>query len=60
MWTWDHFFSIERSVLLNGEHDFDHVGSFLEVGASHLIVPGRAPFDLSALGSLLDLAHGRS
>jgi probable F420-dependent oxidoreductase len=48
--------SIERSVLLNGKHDLGHADAFLEAGATHLIVPVRAPFDLSAVRHLLSLA----
>jgi probable F420-dependent oxidoreductase len=48
--------SIERSVLLYGEHDLDHVEAFLAAGATHLIVPVRAPFNLSAVRPLLSLA----
>lgn len=47
--------AIERSVLLNVERD--EPAAFLEAGATHLIVPGRAPFDLSAAERLLGLAR---
>lgn len=48
--------SIERSVLLNAPSDLDDPGAFVEAGASHLIVPCPAPFDLSPVGRLLGLA----
>lgn len=46
---------IERSVLLNHEGDLDRVDGFLEVGATHLIVPSRSPFDLAGVDRLLAL-----
>jgi probable F420-dependent oxidoreductase len=47
--------TIERSVLMNVERD-DPEG-LVDAGAEHLIVPGRVPFDLSAVERLLGLAR---
>jgi len=44
---------IERSVLLRDRADVDHVDDFLEAGAQHLLLPSRAPFDLSGVERLL-------
>jgi probable F420-dependent oxidoreductase len=49
--------SVERSVLLNRDGDLDRVGEFVEAGATHLIVPARAPFDLAAAERLLEAAR---
>lgn len=45
--------AIERTVLLNQAGDLDAVGAFVEAGAQHVIVPARAPFDLSAVERVL-------
>ncbi len=47
---------VERSVLLLERGDRDHVEAFLEAGAQHLILPARAPFDLSELDRVLLVA----
>jgi len=52
--------TIERTVLLNPPRDLDHVDDFLAAGAAHMIVPGRAPFELGDLEALLGLANGGS
>lgn len=45
--------AIERTVLLNQAGDPDSVEAFVEAGAQHVIVPARAPFDLSAVERVL-------
>jgi probable F420-dependent oxidoreductase len=47
---------VERSVLLLGRGDLDRVEDFLETGAQHLILPARAPFDLTELDRVLLVA----
>jgi probable F420-dependent oxidoreductase len=47
---------VERSVLLLGRGDLDRVQDFLETGAQHLILPARAPFDLTELDRVLLVA----
>lgn len=48
---------VERSVLLVGPDDLEHVEDFLAAGAQHLIVPIGAPFHLTPLERLLALAR---
>jgi probable F420-dependent oxidoreductase len=50
--------AIERSVLLNKTGDLDHVREFVDGGADHLIVPARAPFDLTPVERLLAIREG--
>lgn len=45
--------AIERTVLLNPGRDLDAVEAFVEAGAQHLILPARAPFDLSDVERVL-------
>lgn len=47
---------VERSVLLVGPEDPDHVEAFAGAGAQHLILPLRAPFDLGPVERLLEAA----
>jgi probable F420-dependent oxidoreductase len=44
---------IERSVLLMGSDDVEHVQEFLSAGAQHLIVSVGSPFDLTEVERLL-------
>jgi probable F420-dependent oxidoreductase len=45
--------AVERTVLLNQPGDLERVDAFVEAGAQHVIVPARAPFDLSAVERVL-------
>jgi probable F420-dependent oxidoreductase len=45
--------AIERTVLLNGRGDLEGVDAFVQAGARLVIVPARAPFDLSAVERVL-------
>ena len=45
--------AIERTVLLNEPGDLDGVDAFVQAGAQHVIVPVRAPFDLSPVERVL-------
>jgi probable F420-dependent oxidoreductase len=47
--------AIERTVLLNQPGDVDGVDAYVEAGAQRVIVPARAPFDLSAVERVLAL-----
>ena len=44
---------IERTVLVNQPGDLDAVDAFVKAGAQHVIVPARAPFDLSHVERVL-------
>ena len=48
---------IERTVLLRQGETADDVDGFLQAGAQHLILPVRAPFDLSGLESFVKDAN---
>jgi hypothetical protein len=48
---------IERSVLLSAPEDIDQIDDFVRAGARHLIVPAKAPFDLSSLRYVLGSAR---
>lgn len=50
--------SIERSVLLIQPGDVDQVEEFVEAGGQHLIISGRAPFDLGEFDRNLLIARG--
>jgi len=52
--------AIERSVLVNEPGDLDHIDEFAELGAQEIIVPARAPFDLTDLAKVLRMADGRT
>jgi len=45
--------AIERTVLLNGRGDLEGVDAFVQAGARLVIVPARAPFDLSDVERVL-------
>lgn len=49
--------SIERSVLANQPGDTDRIAEFAAAGAEHIIVPARAPFDLTDVHAIVRLAH---
>ncbi|MGQ0668654.1 MAG: LLM class F420-dependent oxidoreductase [Actinomycetota bacterium] len=49
--------AIERTCSVNDE-DLENVDAFLAAGAQHLIIRGKAPFDLGPLGRLLEAARG--
>jgi len=50
--------SIERSVLVNGAGDLDHIEEFTAAGAQEIIVPAQAPFDLADVEAVLRIAGG--
>jgi probable F420-dependent oxidoreductase len=49
--------TIERSVLLDGPADVDHIDEFAVAGAREIIVPAQAPLDLAAVGAALRAAR---
>lgn len=49
--------SIERSVLANQPGDTDRIAEFAAAGAEHIIVPARAPFDLTDVHAIVRLAQ---
>ena len=48
---------IERTVLLRDREDLGRIAEYLDVGAQHLVLPVRAPFDLSPIERLLEVAR---
>jgi probable F420-dependent oxidoreductase len=49
--------AIERTVAVNDPAELDRVDAYLEAGATHVILGVGAPFDLSDVQRLLDLAR---
>lgn len=49
---------VERTVLLNQPGDLDRIEEFVAAGATHVMVPARAPFDLGELEAVIRIASG--
>lgn len=49
---------IERSVLVNGPRDLEHIPEFLAAGAQHIIAPVGAPFGFRHIERLLSQVQG--
>ena len=52
--------AIERTVLVNQPGDLDHIDEFAAAGAQEIIVPSRAPFDLTDVEKVLRMADRRT